>query len=102
MGNDGRNSTCVKANGRMKPASFRVHVLVTLLYKYFVLLLIDSKKFSLLGYDALLAACFTLDYCLAYYPNLKMEATRSFKTSLDFHRTARRYIPEDRIIHNHR
>jgi hypothetical protein len=24
------------------------------------------------------------------------------KTSVDFHRTTRRYIPEDRTLHNHR
>jgi hypothetical protein len=30
---------------------------------------------------------------------LKMEATCSSETSVDFQRTARRYIPEDRILH---
>jgi hypothetical protein len=29
---------------------------------------------------------------------LKMEAISSSETSVDFHRTARRYIPEDRDI----
>jgi hypothetical protein len=31
-----------------------------------------------------------------------MEATCSSETSVDFHRTARRYIAEDRNIHNNR
>jgi hypothetical protein len=30
-----------------------------------------------------------------------MEATFSSETSVDFQRTAQRYIPEDRIVHNH-
>jgi hypothetical protein len=39
--------------------------------------------------------------CLAYSPNLKMEATCSSETSVDFQRTTRHYIPEERT-HNHR
>jgi hypothetical protein len=31
-----------------------------------------------------------------------MEATFSSETSADFQRTVRRYIPEDRTLHNHR
>jgi hypothetical protein len=31
-----------------------------------------------------------------------MEAICSSETSVDFQRTKRRYIPEDRILHNHR
>jgi hypothetical protein len=34
----------------------------------------------------------------AYYSTLKMEAIYSTETSVDFHRTARCYISEDRII----
>jgi hypothetical protein len=30
-----------------------------------------------------------------------MEATYSFETSFDFHPTTQRYMPEDRILHNH-
>jgi hypothetical protein len=30
-----------------------------------------------------------------------MDATYSTEMSFDFHRTTRRYIPEDRIVHNH-
>jgi hypothetical protein len=33
---------------------------------------------------------------------LKMEATCSFETSVDFRRTTRRYIPEDIPLHIHR
>jgi hypothetical protein len=32
---------------------------------------------------------------------LKMEAIFSSETSVDFHRTTRRYIPEDRTLYNH-
>jgi hypothetical protein len=51
---------------------------------------------------ALLAACFTLVSCLGYYSTMKMEATCSSETSVDFQPTTRRYIPEDRTLHNHR
>jgi hypothetical protein len=50
---------------------------------------------------ALLATCFMLIFCLNYSSTLKMEATCSSEAS-DFQLTTRRYIPEDRIIHNHR
>jgi hypothetical protein len=43
----------------------------------------------------LFAACFVVVSCLAQSLTLKMEAARSFKTSIDFHRTARHYIPEN-------
>jgi hypothetical protein len=33
---------------------------------------------------------------------LKMEVTFSSETSVDFQWTTRRYIPEDRSVHNHR
>jgi hypothetical protein len=33
---------------------------------------------------------------------LKMEATCSSETSVNFHRATWRYIPEDRTLHNHR
>jgi hypothetical protein len=36
--------------------------------------------------------------CLAYSFNLKMEAIISSETSIDFHRTTKRYIPEERIL----
>jgi hypothetical protein len=44
---------------------------------------------------------FTLVSCLAYSSTLKMEATCSSETSADFQRTTRRYISEDRTVHNH-
>jgi hypothetical protein len=40
--------------------------------------------------------------CSAYSSTLKMEAICSFKTSVGFQRTTRRYIPEDGTVHNHR
>jgi hypothetical protein len=39
-------------------------------------------------------AVFTLLSCLAYFSNLKMEATCSSETYVDFQRITRRYIPE--------
>jgi hypothetical protein len=50
----------------------------------------------------MLAARFTMDSCLAYSSTLKMEATCSSEMSVAFQRTTRRYIPEDRTLHNHR
>jgi hypothetical protein len=55
-----------------------------------------DKRFSLA-----IATCFMLVSCLAYSSNLRMKATCSSKTSADFQRTTRRYIPEDRTLHNH-
>jgi hypothetical protein len=53
-------------------------------------------------YEAgLFAACFVLVFCLAYSLTLK-EIRRSSETSDGFQRTTRRYIPEDRTLHNHR
>jgi hypothetical protein len=49
----------------------------------------------------LLATRFMYVSSLVYYSTLKMEATRSSKTSVDFQQTTRRYIPEDRILYNH-
>jgi hypothetical protein len=40
--------------------------------------------------------------CLAHSTTLKMEATCSSEMFVDFQWTTRRYIPKDRIIHNHR
>jgi hypothetical protein len=39
---------------------------------------------------------------VAYYSNLNMETTWTSETSVDFQRTTRRHIPEDRHLHNHR
>jgi hypothetical protein len=52
--------------------------------------------------ESLFATCFTLVSCLSYSSTLKMEVTCSSETSVDFRRTTRRYIPEDRALHNHR
>jgi hypothetical protein len=51
---------------------------------------------------SLLATCCILISCLAYSSTMKMEATCLSETSLDFQRTTRSYIPEDRTLHNHR
>jgi hypothetical protein len=39
---------------------------------------------------------------LPYSSTLKMEATCSSETSVDFQRTTQRYNPEDKTLHNHR
>jgi hypothetical protein len=45
---------------------------------------------------------YTFVYCSAYSSTLKMEATCSSRTSVDFQWTTWRYIPEDIIFHNRR
>jgi hypothetical protein len=58
--------------------------------------------FSLLNANRLLATCFMLISCLAYSSALRIEATGSSETSADFQQSTRRYILEDRTLHNHR
>jgi hypothetical protein len=45
---------------------------------------------------------YKLGSCLPYSSTLKMEAICSSETSVKFKLTIRRYIPEDRILHNRR
>jgi hypothetical protein len=45
---------------------------------------------------ALLAACFMLLSCLAYFSTLKLEEIRSSETSVGFNPTTPRYIAKDR------
>jgi hypothetical protein len=63
-----------------------------------------SKKYvaSIVRVEALLATSFILFSCFAYFSTIKTEATYSSETSFDLQRTTRRYIPVDRILHNHR
>jgi hypothetical protein len=49
-----------------------------------------------------LPPAFTLVSCFACYSTLNMQSTCSSEKSVDFQRTKRRYIPEDRTLHNHR
>jgi hypothetical protein len=49
---------------------------------------------------ALLVTSFHAVSSSAYYSTLKMEAICSFETSVDFQLAPRRYIPEDRTLHN--
>jgi hypothetical protein len=51
---------------------------------------------------AILTACFMLVPCLAYSSTVKMEATCSSETSINFHRNTLHYIPDVRILHNYR
>jgi hypothetical protein len=48
--------------------------------------------------EALLPACFVLVSCKAYSSALKMEAIYFSVTLVDFQRTTRRYIPEDKAF----
>jgi hypothetical protein len=50
---------------------------------------------------ALSSTCFKLVSCLAYYSTLNLMVIFSSETSIDFQRTARRNIPDDRTLHNH-
>jgi hypothetical protein len=50
---------------------------------------------------ALIASSFILVFWLAYSYTLKMEATCSSETSVDFQQNTRRYTSEGKIIHNH-
>jgi hypothetical protein len=49
---------------------------------------------------ALLAACFMLDCCLAYYSTLKMDEIYSYEMLVDFQRTTKHYtsIPQNKSI----
>jgi hypothetical protein len=47
-----------------------------------------------------LPPAFMLVSCSAYSLTLKMEATHSSETSVEFQRTTRHYVPEDRTLHN--
>jgi hypothetical protein len=49
-----------------------------------------------------LPPAFTLVSCLAYFSTLKTEVTCSSEALVDFQRTTRDYIPEDRTLHNQR
>jgi hypothetical protein len=48
------------------------------------------------------SASFILVSYLVYSSTLKMESACPSETSVEFQRTTRRYIPEDRTLHNHR
>jgi hypothetical protein len=49
-------------------------------------------------YSLLLATCFMLVSCMAYFLTLKMEAICSSKTLVDSQQTAQCYVPEDRVL----
>jgi hypothetical protein len=55
------------------------------------------------GYNKAGAESLKIDFGLSLSPTwltLQMEGTCSSETSVDFHRTTRRYIPEDRTLHS--
>jgi hypothetical protein len=51
--------------------------------------------------QALLTTCFMLVSCLAYSSTLKIEATCSPETLVDFQCITQRYIPECITFHNY-
>jgi hypothetical protein len=48
----------------------------------------------------ILAACFMLVSCVAYFSTVKTEAICSFETSVHFHRSIRSYISDDTTLQN--
>jgi hypothetical protein len=50
----------------------------------------------------LLGTCFMQIFWLACFSTLKMEATFLSETSVDFQRSTRGYIPEDRTLNKYR
>jgi hypothetical protein len=50
----------------------------------------------------LFVACVMLVSYVAYYLILKMKTKCLSETSINFHRTTLRYIPEDKAFHSHR
>jgi hypothetical protein len=59
------------------------------------------EEICLLGSNAVQSG-FMLITCLVYSSTLKMEATCSLETSVDFQWTTPRYIPQGRTPHSHR
>jgi hypothetical protein len=57
------------------------------------------SKNKLSNKPALLATCFTLYSLLDHSSTLKKEAICSSESLVDFQRTTRRYIPEERTLH---
>jgi hypothetical protein len=58
----------------------------------------SSSGFKSKNKVALFATCFTVASCLTYSSILKMEATCSSETSVDFQLTTRRSVPEDKTF----
>jgi hypothetical protein len=85
---------------------------------HLILTIIISEDFCRLWYNAMsfgksqptfrgnispcsmFAVCFMLLSCLTHSSALRMEATCSSKTSVDFHLTIHNYIPDNRTLHN--
>jgi hypothetical protein len=61
-----------------------------------IIISLDLVKYSL----ETISACYLLPLvsCLAYSSTLKVDATSSSETSVNFQRTTRRYIPEERTL----
>jgi hypothetical protein len=57
------------------------------------------QKYQIIGGSTCYHAGFLLNL---FFSTLKMEAICSSETLVDFRLATRRYIPEDKILHNHR
>jgi hypothetical protein len=66
-----------------------------------VLFIFKLKKSQARHQHELLATCLMLVSCLAYTLMMKMVEACCSKTQDDFQRITRRYVPEDRTLHNH-
>jgi hypothetical protein len=62
----------------------------------------NSDGYEAAASTAVIGTCFFPVSSLAYSFTLKMEVSYSSETSVDFQRTIRHCIPEDRTLHNHR
>jgi hypothetical protein len=87
--------------GRMHPKGYAIRAYTKRCLK---------QDFNLLWYNSLyfveihaeLATCFMFISRFVLSSNLKVEAICSSEASVDFQRTTRRSIPEDRTLHDHR
>jgi hypothetical protein len=60
----------------------------------------ETTFISGVGFEVMFATCFKLIPCLAYSSTLKMEATCSSETSVNFRHTTWHYIPEYGTLHD--
>jgi hypothetical protein len=61
----------------------------------------SSVFWDIMSCKSFARSCFMLVCCLAYSLTLKIEATCSTKTSVDFQRATLHYNLLDRTLHNH-
>jgi hypothetical protein len=99
----------IKEGCRKRKAETQTHLNIKIIdrIKWYVRQRARKKGILLFGTEnkceadkqVLLAICFPLISCFAYFSTLKIEATCSSETLAGFQRTTRRYVPEDRTLH---